>query len=211
MQKEISQHLDENQIYRIDHFLGKETVQNLLVFRFSNSIFESLWDNHHIDHVQITVSEEMGIGTRGRLWEEAGMLRDIVQNHMMQLLCLVAMEPPTNLKADAIHAEKIKVLNAIRPLPLNKLPELAIRGQYGPGYINGTEVKGYRQEDNVSPTSSIETYAALKISIDNWRWDGVPFYLRAGKRLAKRATEIAIIFKRSSWIFVSNRDKEKRT
>lgn len=197
LQKEISEYLEESQIYRIDHFLGKETVQNLLVFRFSNSIFESLWNNHHIDHVQITVSEEMGIGTRGRLWEEAGMLRDIVQNHMMQLLCLVAMEPPASLKADAIHAEKTKVLNAIRPLPLKKLSEVAIRGQYGPGYINGKEVKGYRQEVNVSPTSSVETYAALKLSIDNWRWNGVPFYLRAGKRLAKRSTEIAIIFKKA--------------
>ncbi len=197
LQKEISKHLSEDQIFRIDHFLGKETVQNLLVFRFSNSIFESLWNNHHIDHVQITVSEEMGIGTRGRLWEEAGMLRDIVQNHMMQLLCLVAMEPPASLKANDIHAEKIKVLNAIRPLPAAKLSELTVRGQYGPGYIGGKEVKGYRQEDNVSPTSSVETYAALKLSVDNWRWNGVPFYLRAGKRLAKKSTEIAIVFKKT--------------
>lgn len=208
LQKEISQYLTESQTYRIDHYLGKETVQNLLVFRFSNSIFESLWNNHHIDHIQITVSEEMGIGTRGRLWEESGMLRDIVQNHMMQLLCLVAMEPPTNLKADAIHAEKIKVLSAIRPLPPNRLSEVAVRGQYGPGYIDGKEVKGYRQEDNVSPTSSVETYAALKLSIDNWRWDGVPFYLRAGKRLPKRATEIAIMFKRSpGYLFSTETNK----
>jgi len=208
LQTEISKYLTESQTYRIDHYLGKETVQNLLVFRFSNSIFESLWNNHHIDHVQITVSEEMGIGTRGRLWEESGMLRDIVQNHMMQLLCLVAMEPPTNLKADAIHAEKIKVLNAIRPLPLKRLSEAAVRGQYGPGYIDGKEVKGYRQEDNVSPASSVETYAALKLSIDNWRWDGVPFYLRAGKRLPKRATEIAIMFKRSpGYLFSTDTNK----
>lgn len=195
LQQEISQHLSENQIYRIDHYLGKETVQNLMVFRFSNSIFESLWNNHHIDHVQITVSEDMGIGTRGRLWEEAGMLRDIVQNHMMQLTCLVAMEPPTSLKADAIHAEKIKVMEAIRSLPAKSLWSVAVRGQYGPGYIDGKEVKGYRQEENVSPTSSVETYVALKLMIDNWRWAGVPFYLRAGKRLPKRATEIAILFK----------------
>lgn len=211
LQKEISQHLAESQIYRIDHYLGKETVQNLLVFRFSNSIFESLWDNNHIEHVQITVSEEIGIGTRGRLWEEAGMLRDIVQNHMMQLLSLVAMEPPASLKADAIHAEKIKVLNAIRPFPTKKLSEVAVRGQYGPGYIDGKEVKGYRQEDNVSPTSSVETYAALKISIDNWRWDGVPFYLRAGKRLPKRATEIAIIFKRTpGYLFQTESKKNEQ-
>lgn len=197
LQKEISAHLSENQIYRIDHFLGKETVQNLLVFRFSNSIFESLWNNNHIDHIQITVSEEMGIGTRGRLWEESGMLRDIVQNHMMQLISLVAMEPPASLKADAIHAEKIKVLNAIRPLPLKKISEVAVRGQYGPGYINGSEVKGYRQEDNVPPSSSVESFVALKLFIDNWRWNGMPFYLRAGKRMPKRATEIAIIFKKA--------------
>jgi len=195
LQAEISQHLDEKQIYRIDHYLGKETVQNLLVFRFSNSIFESIWNNRYIDHIQITVSEDQGIGTRGRLWEEAGMLRDIVQNHMMQLVCLVAMEPPINLKADAIHTEKIKVLKAIRPLPMDSLPQNAIRGQYGPGCIQGKEVSGYRQEANVDPNSKIETYAALKLFIDNWRWMGVPFYLRAGKRLPKRATEIAIIFK----------------
>lgn len=196
LQKEISEHLSERQIYRIDHFLGKETVQNILVFRFSNSIFESIWNNHHIDQVQITVSEEIGIGSRGRLWEEAGMLRDIVQNHMMQLISLVAMEPPGSLKADAIHTEKIKVLNAIRPLPQQDLSQNVVRGQYGPGYINGLEVQGYRQEDNVSPTSNVETYAALKLFIDNWRWNGVPFYLRAGKRLPKRATEITIIFKK---------------
>lgn len=195
LQREISQYLDESQIYRIDHYLGKETVQNLLVFRFSNAIFESIWSNRHIDNIQISVSEEIGIGTRGRLWEEAGMLRDIVQNHMMQLLCMVAMEPPSSLKADAIHAEKIKVMEAIRPLPANDLSSVAVRGQYGPGYINGQEVKGYRQEDNVDPHSNVETYAALKLTVDNWRWDGVPFYLRAGKRLPKRATEIAIVFK----------------
>lgn len=195
LQKEITQHLDESQIYRIDHYLGKETVQNLMVFRFSNSIFEALWNNHHVDHVQITVSEEIGIGTRGRLWEEAGMVRDIVQNHMMQLISLVAMEPPINLKPDAIHAEKIKVMEALRPLPTDQFDTIAVRGQYGPGYIEGKEVKGYRQEDNVAPDSSVETYAALKLHIDNWRWAGVPFYLRAGKRLPKRVTEIAVIFK----------------
>lgn len=195
LQKEITAHLDESQIYRIDHFLGKETVQNLLVFRFSNSIFESLWNNNHIKNVQITVSEEMGIGTRGRLWEEAGMLRDIVQNHMMQLLCLVAMEPPTSFKADAIHNEKVKIMEALRHIPIEQIENYAVRGQYGPGYIGGKEVKGYRQEDNVDPNSYVETYAALKLFINNWRWDGVPFYLRAGKRLAKRSTEIAITFK----------------
>lgn len=195
LQKEIVQYLNESQIYRIDHYLGKETVQNLLVFRFSNSIFESVWNNHHIKNVQITVSEEMGIGTRGRLWEEAGMLRDIVQNHMMQLLCLVAMEPPTSLKADAIHNEKVKIMEALRPIPLQAIDNYAVRGQYGPGYINGNPVCAYTQENLVDPNSTVETYAALKLYINNWRWDGVPFYLRAGKRLPKRVTEIAIIFK----------------
>lgn len=205
LQSEISKHLDESQIYRIDHYLGKETVQNILVFRFSNSIFEALWNNHHVDHVQITVSEEIGIGSRGRLWEEAGMLRDIVQNHMMQLLSLVAMEPPTSLRADAIHAEKIKVIEAIRPFPPKHFSDFAIRGQYGPGYVDGKEVKGYRQEENVSPTSTVETYVALKLMIDNWRWTGVPFYLRAGKRLPKRATEIAVVFKNApGYLFQTN-------
>lgn len=211
LQKEISQYLDESQIYRIDHYLGKETVQNLLVFRFSNSIFESLWNNRHIDHVQISVSEEIGIGTRGRLWEEAGMLRDIVQNHMMQLLCMVAMEPPASLKADAIHSEKVKVMEAIRPLPAYDLSSVAVRGQYGPGYINGMEVKGYRQEDNVDPHSNVETYAALKLTVDNWRWDGVPFYLRAGKRLPKRATEIVIVFKSApGYLFQNDSQHDER-
>jgi glucose-6-phosphate 1-dehydrogenase len=195
LQKDISKHLGDNQIYRIDHYLGKETVQNLLVFRFSNSIFESLWNNNHIDHIQFTVAEEIGIGTRGKFWEESGMLRDIVQNHMMQLLSLLAMEPPSSLKADAIYNEKVKIMEAIRPLPLDKLDQYAIRGQYGPGIVDGKEVKGYRQEDNVPPDSSVETFVALKLFIDNWRWAGVPFYLRAGKRLPKRATEIAIVFK----------------
>lgn len=195
LQKEISQHLDESQIYRIDHYLGKETVQNLLVLRFSNSIFESLWNNNHIDHVHISVSENMGIGTRGRLWEEAGMLRDIVQNHMMQLLSLVAMEPPVNLKADAIHNEKVKIMLSLRPIPMDQLKDYAIRGQYASGIIKDEKVCGYRQENNVDPKSNVETYAALKLFIDNWRWNGVPFYLTAGKRLSKRATEITIVFK----------------
>ncbi len=205
LQREISQYLDESQVYRIDHYLGKETVQNLLVFRFSNSIFESIWNSNHIDNIQITVSEEMGIGTRGRLWEEAGMLRDIVQNHMMQLTCLVAMEPPASLRADSIHSEKIKVIEAIRPFPVEQKALCAVRGQYGTGFTDGLEVKGYRQEDNVAPNSCVETYAALKLFIDNWRWAGVPFYLRAGKRMPKRATEIAITFKNApGYLFQTN-------
>jgi len=195
LQNDITRHLDESQIYRIDHYLGKETVQNLLTFRFSNPIFESIWNNRHIDHVQITVAEEIGIGTRGRLWEESGMLRDIVQNHMMQLTSLVGMEPPINFSADAIRDEKVKVVQAVRPFPKDKFDKMAVRGQYAPGFINGEPVKGYREEDNVDPHSGVETYVAMQLFIDNWRWAGVPFFLRAGKRLPKRATEIAITFK----------------
>jgi len=195
LQKQMLCFLKEEQIYRIDHYLGKETVQNILVFRFANSIFESLWNNRYIDHVQITVAEDLGIGTRGAFWEEAGLLRDIVQNHMMQLLTLVTMEPPVSLSATAIHDEKVKVLQAIRPIRAADFETSVVRGQYGQGFINGKEVPAYRQENNVSQTSNIETYAALRLFIDNWRWDGVPFYLRGGKRLPKKGTEIAVIFK----------------
>jgi len=203
LQQFVNNHLSESQIYRIDHYLGKETVQNLLVFRFANSIFEAIWNNRYVDHVQITVGEEIGIGTRGAFWEEAGMLRDIVQNHMMQLLCLTAMEPPSNLNGEAIRDEKVKVLQAIRPVDLANFSKNIVRGQYGPGFINGQSVIGYREEKNVNPHSSVETYAALKLFIDNWRWAGVPFYLRAGKRLPKRATEIAVIFKEVPGILFS--------
>ncbi len=192
LQRDIIKHLDESQIYRIDHYLGKETVQNILVFRFGNPIFESIWNNHYVDNVQLTVAEEIGIGTRGHFWEEAGMLRDIVQNHMMQLLSLIAMEAPINLKASSIHDEKVKVLESIRPI--HDIAKYTVRGQYAKGYINGSEVIGYRSENNVSPESGVETYVAMELYIDSWRWAGVPFYLRAGKRLPKRATEIAITF-----------------
>lgn len=195
LQKNISRSLDESQIYRIDHYLGKETVQNLLVFRFSNPIFESVWNNRHIDNVQITVSEDIGIGTRGRFWEEAGLLRDIVQNHMMQLLSLVAMEPPTSLKANAVRDEKVKVMESLRPFPVGHFDECLVRGQYDKGYINGKPVVSYREEANVSPNSNVETFMAMELFIDNWRWVGVPFYLRAGKRLPKKSTEISITFK----------------
>ncbi len=208
LQHQLVRYLDESQIYRIDHYLGKETVQNLLVFRFGNPIFESVWNNHHIDNIQITVAEDIGIGSRGRFWEEAGMLRDIVQNHMMQLLSLVAMEPPTNLSADAIRDEKVKVLESIRPIPYEDIDQIAIRGQYGPGFINGDPVQGYREENNVAADSIVETYAALQLFIDNWRWADVPFYLRAGKRLPKRATEIAIIFKRAPGYLFRTSGKE---
>lgn len=200
LQKNLTQYFKEEQIYRIDHYLGKETVQNLLVMRFANSIFESIWNNKYIDHVQISFAEDLGIGTRGKLWEESGIIRDIVQNHLMQLLSLVAMEPPVNLKADSIRDEKVKVLQSIRPIKKEEMEKYVIRGQYGPGFINGEPVKGYTQEANVDPNSSVETYMALQLFIDNWRWAGVPFYLRAGKRMPKRATEIAIVFKESPGI-----------
>lgn len=195
LQTFISQYLHETQTYRIDHYLGKETVQNLLVFRFANSIFESLWNYKHIDHVQITVAEDIGIGTRGHFFEEEGILRDIVQNHMMQLLSLVAMEPPVNLSAKAIRDEKVKVLQSVRAFENLDFEKYIVRGQYGKGYIEGKETVGYREEKDVNPESKVETFVALRLFIDNWRWAGVPFYIRAGKRLPKRATEIAITFK----------------
>lgn len=195
LQHDLLQFLHEEQIYRIDHYLGKETVQNLLVFRFANSLFESVWNNRYIDHVQMTVAEDLSVGSRGAFWEETGLLRDIVQNHMMQLLSLIAMEPPVNLSANAIHDEKVKILEAIRPFQSSDFDTNVIRGQYGPGFIDGKEVIGYREEKNVSTTSFVETYVAMRLFIDNWRWSGVPFYLRAGKRLPKKATEIAIVFK----------------
>lgn len=211
LQQFVNNHLAESQIYRIDHYLGKETVQNLLVFRFANSLFESFWNNHYIDHVQITVGEEIGIGSRGAFYEEAGILRDIVQNHMMQLLCLTAMEPPSSLNADAIRDEKVKVLQALRPIDMANFSKYIVRGQYGPGFINGQKVEGYREEKNVNPKSSVETFAAIKLYIDNWRWAEVPFYLRAGKRLPKRATEIAIVFKEVPSILFSQGGKKNET
>lgn len=192
LQQNIAKHLAESQIYRIDHYLGKETVQNILVFRFANSIFESLWNYKHVDQVQITVAEDIGIGTRGHFFEEEGLLRDVVQNHMMQLLTLVAMEPPVSLNADAIRDEKVKVLKSIRPFTKN---QPFVRGQYSSGFVNGKNVVGYREEQDVNPKSNVETYVAARVLIDNWRWAGVPFYLRAGKRLPKKGTEIAVIFK----------------
>ena len=185
----------EKQIYRIDHYLGKETVQNIFVLRFANGIFEPLWNHRYIDHVQISVAESVGVGHRAGFYEKAGVLRDMFQNHLMQLLTLTAMEPPAQYEADAIRAEKVKVLESIRPFPDREIDDWAVRGQYGPGVVNGKRVKGYREEEGVDPQSNTATYAALKIAIDNWRWAGVPFYLRSGKRLAKRVTEVAIEFK----------------
>ncbi len=208
LQQFVLTHLDESQIYRIDHYLGKETVQNIMIFRFANSLFEALWNNRYVDHVQITVGEEIGIGSRGAFFEEAGILRDIVQNHMMQLLTLVAMEPPASLDANAIRDEKVKVLQALRPIDLTHFSDYIIRGQYAPGFVDAVAVKGYREEGNVDPKSVMETYTAIKLYIDNWRWAGVPFYLRAGKRLPKRASEIAITFKEVPGILFSRNGKK---
>jgi glucose-6-phosphate 1-dehydrogenase len=185
----------EEQVYRIDHYLGKETVQNILVMRFANGIFEPLWNRNHVAHVQITVSETIGVESRGAYYEEAGALRDMIQNHILQLLCLVAMEPPVTFDADPVRDEKTKVMRAIRPIAPKDVDAIAVRGQYGPGYVEGRRVRGYREESGVPPASITETYAALKLLVDNWRWAGVPFYLRTGKRLAKRASEIVMQFR----------------
>jgi glucose-6-phosphate 1-dehydrogenase len=181
----------ENQVFRIDHYLGKETVQNILVFRFANGIFEPIWNRNFIDHVQITAAESIGIEGRGPFYEKAGALRDVLQNHVMELLSFVAMEPPSSFDSEAVRREKVKVWQAIPNLPILN----AVRGQYGPGVVEGKRVVGYRDEERVNPESSTETYAAVRLEIENWRWAGVPFYLRAGKRLKKRATEITIQFK----------------
>lgn len=185
----------EEQIYRIDHYLGKDTVQNILVFRFANGIFEPLWNRRYVDHVQIAVAESLGVEGRGAYYEGAGALRDMIQNHLMQLLCLVAMEPPVARDERSIRNEKHKVLQAVRPIPRDAVCRSAARGQYGPGAIGGVAVPGYRQEERVNPASATDTYAALRLEIDNWRWAGVPFYLRSGKRLPKRVSEISVQFK----------------
>ena len=187
----------EEQVYRIDHYLGKETVQNILVLRFANGIFEPLWNRVHVHHVQITVAEDIGVENRGAYYEEAGALRDMVQNHMLQLLCLIGMEPPVTFDAGPVRDEKNKVMHAIRPIDRARVDEIAVRGHYTGGFVGGRPVPGYRQEKGVAPDSRTETYAALKLQIDNWRWAGVPFFLRTGKRLPKRASEIVIRFHRT--------------
>ncbi|MFA5251118.1 MAG: glucose-6-phosphate dehydrogenase [Phycisphaerae bacterium] len=186
---------DESQIYRIDHYLGKETVQNILMFRFANTIFEPVWNCNYIDHVQISIAESIGVEHRGSYYDKAGALRDIFQNHTLQMLSLVAMEPPVSFEADCVRDEKVKLLRSIRPFNLSELDSLISRGQYGPGQINGAQVAGYRAEPGIDPQSKTETFVAAKLSVDNQRWNGVPFYLRTGKRLAHKDTEIAVTFK----------------
>ncbi len=201
---DIKQVLRERQIYRIDHYLGKETVQNILVMRFANSIFEPIWNRRYIDHVQITAAEEVGVGRRGAYYEGAGALRDMVPNHLFQLLSLIAMEPPVSFAADAVRDEQAKVLRAVQiPTPEDVLSKMA-RGQYGEGSVEGELVPGYRQEQNVATDSRTETFIALKMMIDNWRWADVPFYLRTGKRMATRSTEIVIQFRRAPLVLFRN-------
>jgi glucose-6-phosphate 1-dehydrogenase len=196
LNRELTGILREEQIYRIDHYLGKETVQNLMVFRFANGIFEPVWNRRYVDSVQITVAEDLGIESRGDYYDHAGVVRDMVQNHIFQLLTLVAMEPPSTLSAEAVRNEKVKVLDAVRPMTPEEVLQLTVRGQYGEGEVDGVRIPAYRSEPKVSPTSQTETYAAMKLSVENWRWANVPFYVRSGKRMAKRNSQISILFKR---------------
>ncbi len=186
---------DEGQVYRIDHYLGKETVQNILVFRFANGIFEPIWNRNYVDHVQITVAESVGVEDRGGYYDTSGALRDMIQNHLMQLVTLTAMEPPVAYDADAVRDEKVKVLRAIRPIAPADVERFTVRGQYGPGNVNGQTINGYANERGVTPGSQTETYVGLKLHIDTWRWAGVPFYLRSGKSLPRRVSEIAVQFR----------------
>jgi len=184
----------ERQIFRIDHYLGKETVQNILALRFGNALYEPVWNRRYVDHVQITVAETVGVEHRGAYYDGAGALRDMVQNHLLQLLCLVAMEPPVSFDADEVRNKKVDVLRAVRPMTPGDAADAAVRGQYGPGTIDGARVPGYRAEPGIAPGSATETFAALRLYVDNWRWQGIPFYLRTGKRLAVKATEVEIHF-----------------
>ncbi len=195
LNRELTRFAGEQQVFRIDHYLGKETVQNILMFRFSNAIFERLWNRDSVDHVQITVSEDLGVGGRGGYYEEAGALRDMVQNHLLQVLSLVSMEPPVTLDAESIRDEKVKLLKSIRPMSPEEVARQVVRGQYFAGTVDGELRAGYRQEPKVKPDSNVETYVALKLFIDNWRWSGIPFYLRTGKNLPLSASEVRVQFR----------------
>jgi glucose-6-phosphate 1-dehydrogenase len=203
--------LKERQIYRIDHYLGKETVQNILVFRFGNSIFEPIWNRNYVDHVQITVAEKLGVELRGGYYDTAGALRDMIPNHIFQLVTLTAMEPPVSFEADAVRDEQAKILQAIQPFSDEEVLRKVVRGQYDAGEIGGSSVPAYRNEANVSPTSNTETFAAMKLSIDNWRWGGVPFYLRTGKRMFGKHSEIVIQFKKAPFVLFRDTPIEKLT
>jgi glucose-6-phosphate 1-dehydrogenase len=195
LDRDLHEVFDENQLYRIDHYLGKETVQNVLALRFANAIFEPIWNRRYVDHVQITVAESVGVGHRGGFYESAGALRDIVQNHVMQVLALTAMEPPATVDAEGIRDEKVKVLRAVKVPRPDEVADLVVRGRYEGGWVEGEEVVGYREEEGIPATSRTETYVAARLTIDNWRWAGVPFFLRTGKRLPKRVTEVALGFR----------------
>ena len=195
LNRQVLGRFEEHQVYRIDHYLGKETVQNMMAFRFANGMFEPLWNRNYIDSVQITAAEDLGIGTRADYYNEAGALRDLIQNHMLQLLCHVAMEPPVSFTAEEVRNEKVKVLQAIPEPTVEQIPEMALRAQYVAGHAGGEDVAGYLEEEGVPEGSKTETYAALRLEVDNWRWAGVPFYLRTGKRLARKVTEIAVTLK----------------
>ncbi|RYE89166.1 MAG: glucose-6-phosphate dehydrogenase, partial [Myxococcales bacterium] len=191
----LARSFEEKQIFRIDHYLGKETTQNILAFRFANPMFEPIWDRRYVEFVTISVAESLGVERRAVYYEQAGALRDMVQNHLLQLLCLVAMEPPVNFDADEIRNKKLDVMRAIRPIHHDQVAEVAARGQYGQGWIDGQRVPGYRQEEGVANDSPVETFAAMRLSLDNWRWQGVPFYLRTGKRMGARLSEVVIQFR----------------
>jgi glucose-6-phosphate 1-dehydrogenase len=200
LNRQITKVLTEDQIYRIDHYLGKETVQNMMIFRFGNGIFEPIWNRRYIDHVQITVAETVGVERRGAYYEHAGALRDMAPNHLFQLVSMIGMEPPISFAASAVRDEKAKVIHALQPLNPDSCLNCAVRGQYGPGEFNGKPVPGYRSEPGVDPNSVTETFVAMKLTIDNWRWAGVPFYLRTGKRMAKRISEITIQFRQPPFV-----------
>ncbi|MGI8885119.1 MAG: glucose-6-phosphate dehydrogenase [Pyrinomonadaceae bacterium] len=208
---ELLKILDERQIYRIDHYLGKETVQNILVFRFGNSIFEPIWNRNYIDHVQITVAEKLGVESRGGYYDTAGALRDMIPNHIFQLVTLTAMEPPVSFEADAVRDEQAKILQAIQPFTPEDVLQKAVRGQYGDGEVNKKKVPAYRTEENVAANSNTETYAALKLSIDNWRWANVPFYVRTGKHLPAKHTKITIQFKKAPFMLFRDTSIERLT
>lgn len=194
---EVAKVFDEEQVYRIDHYLGKETVQNLMVFRFANGIFEPIWNRRYVDHVQITNAESIGVEDRGGYYDTAGVVRDMIQNHVFQVTSLIAMEPPISLSANSVRDEKFKAMSAVRAIPKDRVNEFVVRGQYTAGAVAGKTVKGYREEKDIKPNSQTETFAALKLFFDNWRWADVPFYLRSGKRMPKRLTEIAIQFRKA--------------